>query len=122
MYCNDPFFWTRKRLGSHAELSKRAPGAEGRSGSPPTPTEVIAAREIAKKAQEEVEEEEEEGHEAHATRKSIRAARGKAKVVLPASPNNKKDLPKLDDVPRKGGSFWMLPLLQLRGSIFHILP
>lgn len=103
IYCNDPLLRAKKRLGSHAELSKRALGAEGRSGSPSTSTEVIAKAETAEKAQEEVVEE--EGHEASATRKSVRLARGKAKVVLPASPKKNKDFPKLDDVPRKRRKF-----------------
>lgn len=34
-------------------------------------------------------------------RKSKRLAKGKAKVTIPASPKRKKDLPKLDEVPRK---------------------
>lgn len=97
IYCNDPFLRARKRLGSHVELSKRASGAEGRSGSPPISIEVIAAREAAEKVQEEVEEED-EGHKAPIVRKSKRLAK-KAKVVIPASPKRKKGLPKLAEVP-----------------------
>lgn len=38
-------------------------------------------------------------------RKSKRLARGKTKVIILASSKRKKDLPKLDDVPRKRRKF-----------------
>lgn len=51
------------------------------------------------RGQEEVEEEAEAP-----ARKSKRLVRGTAKVVVPASPKS-KDLPKLDEVPRKKRNF-----------------
>lgn len=69
----------------------------GKLGSPPTSTEVVAVREATEKAQEATEEEEE-------APKSNRLARGKAKVVVPAS-LKRKNFPKLDEVPRKRRKF-----------------
>lgn len=103
IYYSDPFLRAKKRLGSLVEL-KKASGAEGKPGSPPTSTEVIAAKEAAEKVQQEVEEEE-EGHEAPVVRKSKRLTRGKANVIIPASSKRKKDLPKLDEIPRKRRKF-----------------
>lgn len=60
--------------------------------------EVIAKREVEGLAKEEAQEEVED-HEAPEIRKSKRLARGKAKVIYPRIP--KKDLLKLDEVPRK---------------------
>lgn len=60
---------------------------------------MITAREAAKGAQEEAEEEAEAP-----ARKSKCLVRGTAKVVVPASPK-RKDLPKLDEVPRKKRKF-----------------
>lgn len=60
--------------------------------------EVIAKREVEGLAEEEAQEEVED-HEAPEIRKSKRLARGKAKVIHPRIP--KKDLLKLDEVPRK---------------------
>lgn len=60
--------------------------------------EVIAKREVEGLAEEEAQEEVED-HEAPEIRKSKRLARGKAKVIYPRIP--KKDLLKLDEVPRK---------------------
>lgn len=59
--------------------------------------EVIAKREVEGLAEEEAQEEVED--EAPEIRKSKRLARGKAKVIYPRIP--KKDLLKLDEVPRK---------------------
>lgn len=49
IYCNDPFLRARKRLGLHVQL-KKSSVVGGRPGSPPTSTEVIATREVAKRA------------------------------------------------------------------------
>lgn len=79
---------------------KKVSSAKGKPGSPPTSTEVIAAREAAERIQQEAEEEE-EGLEAPIMRKSKCLARGKDKVIIPTSPKRRKDLLKLDEVPRK---------------------
>lgn len=98
IYHNDPFLRARKRLALHVDL-KKSFNTGGKPGSPPTSTEVIATREAAEGVQEEAEEEGEAP-----VRKSKRLARGKAKFVVPASPK-RKDLPKLDEVPRKRRKF-----------------
>lgn len=98
IYHNDPFLRARKRLALHVDL-KKSSAIRGKPGSPPTSTEVIAAKEVAERVQAEVEEEGEA-----LVRKSKCLARGKAKVILPASPK-RKDLPKLDEVPRKWRKF-----------------
>lgn len=98
IYRNDLFLREKKRLGLHVNLKKSS--AVGRKpGSPPTSTEVIAAREASERVQEEPEEEGEAP-----VRKSQRLTRGKAKVAVRAS-LKRKDLPKLDEVPRKKRKF-----------------
>lgn len=87
----------RKRLGLHVDLKKSS--ARKKSGSPPTSIEVVAARVEAKRAREVAKEEVEAP-----VRKSKRLVRGKAKIVVPTSPK-RKDLPKLDEVPRKKRKF-----------------
>lgn len=106
IYHNDPFLRARKRLGLHVDLKKSF--VVGRkSGSPPTSTEVIAAREAAEVAQEEAEEEPEAP-----ARKSKCLARGKAKVVVPASPRG-RTCQSLTKFLVRGGSSWTLLLLLL---------
>lgn len=43
MYCNDPFFRARKRLGLHVEMKKPS-GAAGKPRSPPTSFEECRKR------------------------------------------------------------------------------
>lgn len=98
VYYNDAFLRARKRLISFSDSSKKSLGAGRKDKSPPTSLEVVAEREAEELAKEEMQEEEEE-HEAPEIRKSKWIARGKAKVIHPRNP--KKDLVKLDEVPRK---------------------
>lgn len=56
IYHNDPFLRARKILGLHVDL-KKSSTAGGKPRSPPTSTEVIAAREAVEGVQEEAEEE-----------------------------------------------------------------
>lgn len=99
IYHNDPFLRARKRLGPQVDLKKSS--ARKKSRRPPTSTEVMIGRVEVERAQEVAQEEE----EAEAPiQKSKRLVKGKAKVLVPASPN-RKDLAKLDEVPRKRRKF-----------------
>lgn len=93
IYNNDPFLRARKRLGPHVDLKKSS--TRKKSGSAPTSTEVTTARVEAERAQKVAQEEAEAP-----VRKSKRLVKRKAKVLVPPSPK-RKELPKLNEVPRK---------------------
>lgn len=97
IYHNDPFLRVRKRLGPHVDLKKSS--TRKKSGSAPTSTEVTTTRVEAERAQEVAQEEAEAP-----VRKSKRLVKGKAKVLVPPSPK-RKELPKLNEVPRKRRRF-----------------